>query len=347
MYEFNEKVDFALNSEIEVDAVHFLHSEEDESSETSVNLEVEDIVDDVQTAWAGRSRGPQPKDASVTSKPSVSTDPSLGNYFREARQFTLLSPAEELEIGRRARDGDKEARTQLVLANLRLVARVARKFNGRGLDFEDLVQEGNFGLIRASQLFDPSKGARFSTYATMWIMQFISRGVDNHARSVRLPVNIQNDIRLVRRKIFHFNRIYGTEPNFSQIAQLTKLSDSRIGIAMENMQTCISLNQEAPGSTGVELGEKVAGSDGSDTEECAELYFTTKLLESLLVRLSEVERQVLIMHYGLYGREALGYTAISARMGLSTAVLRRALANGIKKMQRMTSKDLGFLHFRH
>lgn len=116
---------------------------------------------------------------------------------------------------------------------------------------------------------------------------------------------------------------------------------------MENMQTCISLNQEAPGSTGVEIGEKVAGSDGSESEESAELYFSSKLLESLLMRLTEVERQVLIMHYGLYGREALGYTAISLRLGLSTAVLRRALANGIKKMQRMTSKDSGFLHFGH
>lgn len=340
MYEFNEKVDLALDSEIqietEVETDHLFDVGNSFSEDNLQNREVDDIVDDIQSAWAGRSRGPQPKRVTEVDKASViPTDASMGNYFREARHIPLLSAAEELEIGKLARDGNTAARTKLVVSNLRLVAKVARKFVGRGMDFEDLVQEGNFGLIRASQLFDPDKGARFSTYATMWIMQFISRGVDNQARSVRLPVNLQNDIRLVRRKIFHFNRIYGTEPSPSQIARLTKLSETRIKMAFENMQSCLSLNQEAPGSTGVEIGEKVAGSDGSKTEDDAELYFTTKMLNSLLQRLTEIERRVVILHYGLYGHDELNFAAISAQLGLSPAVIRRAFANGIKKMQKM------------
>lgn len=227
------------------------------------DTETDIYLDDMHTSWSGRSRGPQPKSDGAEDERKVYVpveryDSPLRGYLHGARTFGLLTPLEELELGRRARSGDSRAQARLVECNLRLVIKVAKRFSGRGVDFEDLVQEGNLGLIRAAQLFNPDKGARFSTYATMWIIQFVSRGVDNHGRSIRLPVNVQSDMRLVSRSAFHFSRRYGTEPSIEQIAQISKLSITRVKNAMESMQSSLSLNQNSSSSSDSEIGEKIA-----------------------------------------------------------------------------------------
>ncbi len=309
------------------------------NSESVAELEPEFFLDDMHTSWSGRSRGPQPKldgadDDRKVYVPVDRLDSPLRGYFHGARNFRLLTPLEELEIGRKARGGDLRAQARLVECNLRLVIKVARRFSGRGLDFEDLVQEGNLGLIRAAQLFDPDKGARFSTYATMWIIQFVSRGVDNQGRIIRLPVNVHNDMRLVSRCVFHYSRRYGAEPSIEQIAQISKLSITRIKNAMDNMQSALSLNQSSSSSPDSEIGEKIAGSDGHETEERADEYFEHKLLKGLLSLLTEEERRAVCLHYGVGVSECRTFSEIAESEGHSVAVVRRLLNSAMKKLKR-------------
>lgn len=331
---FDKSVDDSLSAGAEF--------EEDNSPKIVAELQSEIYLDDMHTAWSGRSRGPQPQfdgadDDKLVYVPLPRQDSPLKNYFVGARNFSLLTPLEEREIGRKARAGDLRAQARLVECNLRLVIKVAKRFSGRGLDFEDLVQEGNLGLIRAAQLFDPDKGARFSTYATMWIIQFVSRGVDNQGRSIRLPVNVHNDMRLVSRSIFHFTRRYGTEPTIEQIAQISKLSITRIKNAMDNMQSALSLNQSSPHFPDSEIGEKIAGSDGLETEERAEKYFERRLLDGLLSFLTEEERRAISLHYGIDGKGCRGFREIAESEGLTIATVRRLLNSAMKKLKRQAA----------
>lgn len=313
--------------------------EASQNSKIVVNKEGDNYLDDLHTSWSGRSRGPQPKPARESDPrkiyvPSDRYDSALKSYFHEARNLGLLTALEELELGRRARAGDLRAQTRLVECNLRLVIKVAKRFSGRGLDFEDLVQEGNLGLIRAAQLFDPDKGARFSTYATMWIIQFISRGVDNQGRIIRLPVNVHNDMRLVSRIVFHYSRRYGTEPAIEQIAEISKLSITRVKNAIENMQSALSLNQSSSSAPDTEIGERLAGSDGLETEERADEYFEHKLLLGLLSFLTQEERQAICLRYGVATGECLTFNEIAAAEGHSVATVRRLLGSAMKKLKR-------------
>lgn len=313
--------------------------EESVHSKIVVNPESDNYLDDLHTSWSGRSRGPQPKaeresDLGKIYLPSDRYDSALRGYFHEARNLGLLTPLEELELGRRARTGDSEAQARLVECNLRLVIKVAKRFYGRGLDFEDLVQEGNLGLIRAAQLFDPDKGARFSTYATMWIIQFISRGVDNQGRIIRLPVNVHNDMRLVSRVTFHYRRRYGTEPSIERIGEISKLSVTRVKNAIENMQSALSLNQSSSSAPDTEIGERLAGSDGLETEERADEYFEHKLLHGLLSFLTQEERRAICLRYGLATGECLTFKEIAVSEGHTVATVRRLLGTGMKKLKR-------------
>ncbi|HIA53731.1 MAG TPA: RNA polymerase sigma factor RpoD/SigA [Candidatus Melainabacteria bacterium] len=313
--------------------------DESSSAKLAVDPEGEHSLDDLHTSWSGRSRGPNPKidretELRTAYVPTDRYDSPLKGYYQEARHFGLLSPVEELELGRRARTGDTRAQARLVECNLRLVIKVAKRFSGRGLDFEDLVQEGNLGLIRAAQLFDPDKGARFSTYATMWIVQFISRGVDNQGRIIRLPVNVHNDMRLVSRIAFHYARRYGTEPSAEQIAEISKLSIARVKNAIENMQSALSLNQSSFGAPDSEIGERLAGSDGLETEERADEYFEHKLLNGLLSLLTQDERRAICLRYGVGAGKCLTFNEIATSEGHTVATVRRLLNSAMKKLKR-------------
>ncbi|HNB24752.1 MAG TPA: RNA polymerase sigma factor RpoD/SigA [Candidatus Melainabacteria bacterium] len=312
---------------------------EESANSNFVYPEVDNYLDDLHTSWSGRSRGPQPRvdrksDEGKVYVPLERYDSPLKGYFNDARNYRLLTPLEEIELGRKARAGDLRSQARLVECNLRLVIKVAKRFSGRGLDFEDLVQEGNLGLIRAAQLFDPEKGARFSTYATMWIIQFISRGVDNQGRIIRLPVNVHNDMRLVSRIAFHYLRRYGNEPSIEQIAEISKLTVARVKNAMENMQSALSLNQSSSSAPDSEIGERLAGSDGLETEERADEYFEHKLLNGLLSMLTEEERRAICLRYGVGASHCLTFNEIAVSEGQTVATVRRLLNSAMKKLKR-------------
>lgn len=259
---------------------------------------------------------------------------SLSEYLKYASQFRLLTPEEEVELAQRAQKNDEQARQKLVLSNLRLVLKFARRYKDRGIDFEDLVQEGNLGLLRASQLYDPSKGTRFATYACMWIIQFISRVVDNKARSIRLPIRVHKDIRVVKHVIEKVKSSRGTEPSLEEIVKTSKLSEARVTAAFKNMVSPVSLNQESGFGQNSELGDQIVYDDGVGVESPAERHLTEAYVGILIESLTPAERQVVSLRYGLTGANEIGFKEISERTEISIGKVKRMHASALKKMKR-------------
>jgi len=245
----------------------------------------------------------------------------------------LLTQEEEIELAERARKDDRQARQKLILANLRLVLKFARRYRDRGIDFEDLVQEGNLGLIRAAQLYDPTKGTRFSTYACIWIIQFISRLVDNRSRSVRLPVRVHKDIRKVGRIIQQVKTARGTEPSLSEIVEISKLSESRVQAAFSNMAGALSLDQEVGVGQNREIGDQIVYDDGISSESEAENHLSEALVKQLIKTLNPEELEIVQLRYGLTGTEEIGFKEMSDRSGLSLSKVKRIHSNALKKMR--------------
>ncbi|MBX3153356.1 RNA polymerase sigma factor RpoD/SigA [Candidatus Obscuribacterales bacterium] len=259
---------------------------------------------------------------------------SLAHYMKYASQFRLLTHQEEVQLAERALNGDEGAREKLVLSNLRLVVKFAKRYKDRGIDFEDLVQEGNLGLIRASQSFDPSKGTRFSTYACMWIIQFISRMVDNKSRSIRLPIRVHKDIRTVKQIIERVKLTRGTEPSIEEIVKISKLSESRVKAAFKNMISPISLNQETGFENTSELGDQIAYNDGDDVESPVEQQLSEEFVRTLIGILTPEENKVISERYGLTGNSEIGFKELSERTGIPLGKVKRIHAIALKKMKR-------------
>jgi RNA polymerase sigma factor (sigma-70 family) len=263
-----------------------------------------------------------------------SKEVALSAYMTYAKQFRLLNQEEERELAERALKCDEQARQRLVLSNLRLVVKFARRYKDRGIDFEDLIQEGNLGLLRASQSYDPSKGTRFSTYACMWIIQFISRMVDNRARSIRLPIRVHKDIRVVKHIMEKVRMSRGSEPSLEEIVMGSKLSEARVKAAMKNMVSPLSLNQEIGIGDTSEIGDQIAYDDGVCVEAHVEEHLNQAFVSILIENLTQFESQVVLLRYGLKGTREVGFKEISERTGISLGKVKRVHASALKKMRR-------------
>jgi RNA polymerase primary sigma factor len=258
----------------------------------------------------------------------------LEHYLRKASKYNLISREEEILLTRRAKTGDVSASTKLVLANLRLVIKFAKRYRNRGLDFEDLVQEGNLGLIRATQLFDPERGTRFSTYASLWIIQFISRAVDNKSRSIRLPVCLHQEIRTLRQLSTSIEQKRGAKPSTEELAKLTELSVARVKNALIAMESTISLDQKISAQSDMDLGEQITGETSNDVEFYAEMQLSRQWVKKLLKSLNENELNVVSLRYGLDGSDGLAFPQICAQTGLSPTEVRRLHTVALKKLRR-------------
>src|SRR5581483_11734253 len=173
----------------------------------------------------------------------VTTD-SLKLYFREISRVKLLTGAEEVDLAQRIEKGDMKAKQRLISANLRLVIKVAKKYNNQGLAFQDLIEEGNLGLIKASEKFSWRRGFKFSTYATWWIRQSITRALSNQSRTVRVPVHVSEDINRMERISRDLTRKLGRDPNMMEISKASKLKFEKIHKLQRLAQRDVSLEAQ-------------------------------------------------------------------------------------------------------
>jgi RNA polymerase primary sigma factor len=248
----------------------------------------------------------------------------LARYFGQIGRGRLLTHEEEIDLGRRVREGDKTARAKLIEKNLRLVIPVAKKYRGMGLPFGDLIQEGNIGLMRAADKFDPEKGFRFSTYATWWIRQAVQRAVADKGRTIRVPVHMGEKIKKMARTYNELSAQLQREPTDEEVAEKLGWDVERVKDVKSAIPDATSLNQPLTSNEGSsELGDFVEDEreSGADGEVVRELE-TRRLLE-YVAQLPERQRRVLVRRYGLDGEKSSTLADLSEELEISRERVRQ------------------------
>ena len=240
------------------------------------------------------------KTAAAKTEREAETPELLAKYLAHIGQGDLLTHAEEIDLSSRAKEGDARARQRLIEKNLRLVVSVAKKYRGYGLPFEDLIQEGNIGLMKAVEKFDPDRGFRFSTYATWWIRQAVQRAVADKGRTIRVPVHMTEKIRKVSRAYNELSAELEREPNEDEVAERLGWAIDEVRLTMGAMPDATSLDQPVSSDeTSSQLGDFVEDERASDTPGEVMREMETKHLKEAIERLPERARYVLVRRYGL------------------------------------------------
>jgi RNA polymerase primary sigma factor len=252
------------------------------------------------------------------------TPNALARYLGQIARGRLLTHQEEIDLGRGAREGDETARSKLIEKNLRLVIPVAKKYSGMGLPFGDLIQEGNIGLMRAADKFDPEKGFRFSTYATWWIRQAVQRAVADKGRTIRVPVHMGEKVRKMARTYNELSAQLEREPTDEEVAERLGWGVDRVMVVKSAIPDATSLNQPLSSDEGSsELGDLIEDERESGTaSEVVRVLETSRLLESV-ERLPERQRRVLVRRYGLDGEKPATLADLSKELAVSRERVRQ------------------------
>ena len=257
---------------------------------------------------------------------------NLAAYFAEIARIPLLDREEEVALGRRVQAGDEAAKTKLTESNLRLVVQVARRYLNRGLPLPDLIEEGNLGLLRAVEKFDPERGTRFSTYATWWIRHFIVRALANQARMIRLPVHVEVLLGRYAREQQRLTQELGRAPTVEEIAHALGTTTEQVDELEEIRRHPVSL--DAPtGEDGGQLGDTIADASADPNALLVTLFRKRAELATVLDDLAENERLVLRRRFGLEGDPPETLEAIGRRMGLTRERVRQIEASGLRKLR--------------
>jgi RNA polymerase primary sigma factor len=247
----------------------------------------------------------------------MQTQDVLTQYLGRVRGGRLLDAGEEKYLSRRAHGGDKEARRRLIEANLRLVISIAKKYRGRGVLFEDLIQEGNAGLIRAVEKFDPEMGNRFSTYATWWIRQAVTRAVADSARAVRLPAHVVDALYRLRRAENSLSLELGRDATEEELADRLDVKPQEARRLREVGQPISSIHAKMGPEDGSEMGEMLPDEKGGDDYARVEVGQWERTLVEAVRSLPEREARVIRMRHGLDGSETRTLREVSEALGIS------------------------------
>jgi RNA polymerase primary sigma factor len=241
----------------------------------------------------------------------------LTQYLGRVRGSKLLDAGEEKDLARRARGGEMRARQKLIESNLRLVISIAKKYRGRGVPFEDLIQEGNAGLIRAVEKFDPEMGNRFSTYATWWIRQAVTRAVADHARTVRLPAHVVDAIYRLRRAENALSIELGRDATEEELVERLGVKPEEARRLREVSQPISSINSRINTDESSELGELLPDERSGDDYTRVEVGQWELALVEAVRSLPEREARIIEMRHGLDGNDTLTLREVSEELGIS------------------------------
>ena len=269
---------------------------------------------------------------------------SIRQYLHEIGQVSLLTWAQEVELAKRKDRGDAEARRALAEANLRLVVSIAKKYMNRGMSLQDLIQEGNIGLMRAVEKFDHTKGYKFSTYATWWIRQGVSRAIADQSRTVRLPVHLHEQLNRLFKTRQNLTSELGREPTRFEVAEAMGLSVAKIDELSEVGQSQISLETPVGGGSykggGNEsvLGELIADPNQASPEDAVNDNLLVEAIQSVLATLNPREQHILKMRYGLaeYSGHSHTLEEVGALFGVTRERIRQIEAVALRKLRHPT-----------
>lgn len=259
-------------------------------------------------------------------------------YLREIGQVKLLTPAEEIALARRVRKGDKKAREQMIKANLRLVVKIARDYEGLGVPLLDLVNEGNIGLMKGVQRFDPRKGAKLSTYASWWIKQAIKRALANQAKTIRLPVHVVDKVAHIRRAESKLREALDRDPTDEELADELKLSPRRVGQYRQASRAPISLDAPIGDNETNRVAEVVADPNAALPSDRLIRETDTGLVREVLATLPEREQAILALRFGLEDDTERTLEEIGERFQLTRERIRQIQEQALKKMRSLIEK---------
>ena len=270
------------------------------------------------------------------------TDP-VRMYLREIGKVPLLRAEEEVDLAQRMEEGDVKAKQKLVDANLRLVVSIAKKYIGRGMLFLDLIQEGNLGLIRAVEKFDYRRGFKFSTYATWWIRQAITRAIADQARTIRVPVHMVETINKMVRISRQLVQQLGREPTDEEIAAEMEIEPSRVEEIRRISQLPVSLETPIGEEEDSQLGDFIEDRDLPSPDEAAAGHLLHEQIEEMLATLSSREREVLHYRFGLEDGHSYTLEEVGRKFNVTRERIRQIEAKALRKLRQPSRKLKDFL----
>ncbi len=270
------------------------------------------------------------------------TDP-VRMYLREIGKVSLLTAAEEVELAQKMEEGDIKAKQRLIDANLRLVVSIAKKYIGRGMLFLDLIQEGNLGLIRAVEKFDYRRGFKFSTYATWWIRQAITRAIADQARTIRVPVHMVETINKMVRVSRMLVQQLGREPTDEEIAEGMGIEPSRVEEIRRISQLPVSLETPIGEEEDSQLGDFIEDHDLPSPDETAAGHLLHEQIEDMLSNLSEREREVLHYRFGLEDGHSYTLEEVGKKFNVTRERIRQIEAKALRKLRQPSRRLKDFL----
>ena len=254
---------------------------------------------------------------------AVNTNDMLGLLMRDLDRYPMPNYDEQVELAKRVTAGDEEAKKQMVAANLRLVLHWARRYQDRGVEMVDLVQEGTFGLLRAVEKFDWERGFKFSTYATWWIRQALQRAVQQHGRTIRIPLEVGEQLQRLEATAAELTSLFGRKPTDEELEEATGMSrEVREGLRGLAGVTA-SLDQPASSDSATTLGDLVAPSQNDWVGDIEQSIMNQQLMDALN-QLTELQREVVTLRFGLGGATPLSLQATATKMDIGVRRVRRA-----------------------
>ncbi len=294
-----------------------------------------EILDDSKPLESLEEAAPEvPEDETDIAVPDgVAIDDPVRMYLKEIGKVPLLSAEEEVLLARRIEAGDEEAKRRLTEANLRLVVSIAKKYVGRGMLFLDLIQEGNLGLIKAVEKFDYRKGYKFSTYATWWIRQAITRAIADQARTIRIPVHMVETINKLIRVSRHLLQQLGRDPLPEEIAAEMDVPVERVREILKIAQEPVSLETPIGEEEDSHLGDFIEDEDAPAPAEAASFMLLKEQLEEVLESLTSREQQVLRLRFGLDDGRARTLEEVGQVFGVTRERIRQIEAKALRKLR--------------
>ncbi len=279
-----------------------------------------DPFDEPSSYWAGERQESSPDATQL--------------YLKEIGFSPLLTPDEEVKFGRLARDGDPAGRKRMIESNLRLVVKISRRYLNRGLTLLDLIEEGNLGLIRAVEKFDPERGFRFSTYATWWIRQTIERAIMNQTRTIRLPIHVVKEMNVYLRAARELTQKLDHEPTAEEIAALVEKPVATVQKMLRLNERVTSVDLPMGGEGDRAIIENVPDESGGDPVDLLQDDDLMGRLESLLSELTEKQQQVVVRRFGLQGHDPSTLEDVGEQIGLTRERVRQIQVDALKRLRR-------------
>ncbi|MBI5119354.1 sigma-70 family RNA polymerase sigma factor [Candidatus Poribacteria bacterium] len=277
---------------------------------------------------------PQPKEARIRYY-----DGSMSAYLKEISRQSLLSYEEERDLAKRMEKGDSEARKKLIIANLRLVVSVANKYLHYGLPLLDLIEEGNLGLIKAVDKYDYKKGYKFSTYATWWIRQAISRFLANYGRTIRIPVYMTENVIKYKQATQRLYKEWGRKPTIEEVANELDITPQEVAELHKYSQKITSLETAVGAEDGAELGDLIEDTHSIDPVDLVAKVFRDQKLMQLLTQLTQREADILQFRYGLVDGDPHTLKETGDRFKLTRERIRQIEAKALKKLRKLIGQS--------